>query len=199
MSPPSQETVTRLLEAVRDGDANALNKLFPLIYDELHALAQKHRQYWHGDYTLNTTALVHEAYLKLADQSQADWTNRVHFFAVAAKAMRHILINYAEHRRAQKRGGKVPKVSLDELNVMLEDKLALTDEHADNLVSLNEALKKLEHISERQSRIVECRFFGGMTVEETAAALDVSTATVKRGWAMARVWLYREMQQASGE
>ncbi len=190
----SKEKVTQLLEAVRNGDRSALNKLFPLVYDELHVLAHRKRRQWHGDYTLNTTALVHEAYLKLTDPSQIQWNNRAHFFYVAAKAMRQILINYAEQQRAEKRGGKVRKISFDEMRVLVENgNGTLTAERAEALTTLDAALKKLEKINKRQSRIVECRFFGGMTVKETAAALAVSTPTVKRGWAMAKVWLYREM------
>ncbi len=118
-----------------------------------------------------------------------------HFFGVAARAMRQILIDYARKRKAQKRGGDVSKVSFDEMK-LIEGKIRLSDERADALVALDEALKQLEKISERQSRIVECRFFGGLTIEETAAALGISTATVKRGWNLAQVWLYQEMQRA---
>ena len=196
MIRPQQESVTQLLEAVRQGDHDALNALFPLVYDELRAMAHRRRQAWNGDYTLNTTALVHEAYLKLVDQQHAEWTSRAHFFGVAAKAMRHIQINYAKHRQRKKRGGDVPKVSLDELSRLFDQETPLTDDRADALVSLDEALEKLEQVSERQSRIVECRFFAGMTIEETAAALGLSSATVKRGWAMAQAWLHREMQIA---
>ncbi len=195
MTQPSHDTVTRLLVAAQEGDRLALNELFPLIYEELHAVAQRQRRGWHGDYTVNTTALVHEAYLKLTDQSNLDWKNRAHFFGVAARAMRQILIDYARKRKAQKRGGDVSKVSFDEMK-LIEGKIRLSDERADALVALDEALKQLEKISERQSRIVECRFFGGLTIEETAAALEISTATVKRSWSRAQVWLYQEMQRA---
>ena len=161
MTQLPDESVTQLLEAVREGNDQALNALFPLVYGELRALAHRKRQAWHGDYTLNTTALVHEAYLKLVDQSHAQWTSRAHFFGVAAKAMRHIQINYAKLRQRKKRGGDVQKVSLGELSEVFDQETPLTEERADALVALDEALKRLEQVSERQSRIVECRFFGG--------------------------------------
>ncbi len=194
MSQPQPETVTKLLDAAREGDRAAVNELFPLVYDELRAMAQRQRRNWHGDYTINTTALVHEAYIKLADQSLADWENRAHFFGVAARAMRQILIDYARKRRAQKRGGDLSKTSFEELK-LVEGKITLSDERADSLVALDEALQQLEKISERQSRIVECRFFGGMTIEETAEAIGISTSTVKLSWKMAHVWLFQEMNK----
>ena len=195
MSQTPPETITKLLDAARGGDRNALNELFPLVYGELRALAQRQRRNWHGDYTINTTALVHEAYITLADQSQANWQSRAHFFGVAARAMRQILIDYARRRRAQKRGGDISKTSFDEMK-LVEGKIALSDERADSLVTLDEALKRLEKISERQSRIVECRFFGGMTIEETAEVVGISTATVKRSWNLAQVWLFQEMKKS---
>ena len=120
MAQPAQATVTRLLEAARGGDRAAFDKLYPLVYDELHGRAHQHRQHWHGDYTLNTTALVHEAYLKLVDQGRANWTSRAHFLSIAAKAMRYVLLDHVKARRTQKRGGDVPKTSLDEMKGGLE-------------------------------------------------------------------------------
>ncbi|MDX1548351.1 MAG: sigma-70 family RNA polymerase sigma factor [Rhodothermales bacterium] len=199
MTDSLTHTVTRLLDAARDGDERALDRLFPLVYEHLHALARQQRRRWHGDYTLNTTALVHEAYLKLVDQSHPAYENRTHFLGVAAKAMRHILINYAEKRRAQKRGGDVPKVSLEEDRAAAEDAAIMSLDQAERLLALNEALEALERAYPRQVRIVECRFFAGMTNEETAAILGISPATVKRDWAMARVWLYRHIREDSGE
>lgn len=194
-----QHTVTRLLARVQEGEDDAIDELFAVVYDELHERAHAQRRRWKGNETLNTTALIHEAYLKLVDQEQAEWENRAHFLAVAATAMRHILINYARDQRAQKRGGDQPAVSLDELRDDLGRAVALDEERAELLIVLDETLSRLETVSERQSRIVECRFFGGMTIEETAAALDVSTATVSRGWAMAKAWLHREMKRELGE
>lgn len=172
--------------------ADSLNALFPLVYDELSRLAHRHRRQWDGDLTLNTTALVHEAYLKLAGQARVPVGDRAHFLAVAAKAMRHILCNYARDRRRQKRGGGRPHLALDPAGDPPAD-LDLTDTQTDTLADLDEALTRFERIAERQSRVVECRFFGGMSVEETAAALGVSPRSVKRDWAFARAWLRREL------
>jgi len=194
MREASHEEVTRLLDAHQRGDAGALDALFPLVYDELRQVAHGQRQRWQGDHTLDTTALVHEAYLKLVDQSRATWQSRAHFLATAAKAMRHILINYARDRRAQKRGGDQPKISLEELSDGLGGVAALSDDNAELLIALDTALTKLEQVNERQSRIVECRFFGGLTIEETAAALGISTASVSRGWALAQVRLFQDVQ-----
>ena len=193
MIHPQQENVTRLLNALRGGDRSVLDELFRLVYDELRTLAHQKRIRWQGDYTLNTTAIVHEAYLKLAGQPEMNLQSRAHFFAVAARAMRHILINYAELRQAKKRGGDIQKISLDQAHGLAQDMLDLTDENTDKLISLEQALKKLETQNERLGRIVECKFFGGMTNEETAEALEISKATVKRGWLTARSWLFREI------
>ena len=198
MTHPQQENVTRLLDALQEGNRNVLDELFRLVYTELRALAHKKRIHWKGDYTLNTTALVHEAYIKLTDRPDLELKSRAHFFAVAAKAMRHILINYAELRQAKKRGGDVQKVSLEEDYQLAEEALALTEEHVDKLIELELALKKLESEKERLGRIVECKFFGGMTNEETAEALGISKATVKRGWLTARTWLFREIAPDRG-
>jgi RNA polymerase sigma factor (TIGR02999 family) len=190
-----QDDVTRLLDALQHGDRAALDRLVPLVYEELRALAHGQRQRWQGDHTLDTTALIHEAYLKLVDQSRVSWESRAHFLATAAKAMRHILITYARDRRAQKRGGEQPKLSLEELSEGMEGTAVLSDDRAELLIALDAALTKLEHVNERQSRIVECRFFGGLTIEETAAALGISTASVSRGWALAQVRLFQDVQR----
>ncbi|MGH7553797.1 MAG: sigma-70 family RNA polymerase sigma factor [Longimicrobiales bacterium] len=190
---PQQETITGLLHAVQRGDRAALETLFPLVYEELRVLASAQRRRWHGDLTLNATALVHEAYIKLVAQNGIGAHNRGHFFAVAAKAMRHILCNYARDRQRLKRGGGVQHVTIEEaLDVV---PAVAWEEQAEELEALDDALQQLEQISERQSRIVECRFFGGMSIEETAGALELSPATVKRDWTMARAWLYREIQK----
>jgi len=195
MGQVSEHDVTRLLEALQRGDDGALDALFPLVYDELRVVAHRQRQRWQGDHTLDTTALVHEAYLKLVDQSRASWESRAHFLATAARAMRHILVNYARDRVAQKRGGTQPVLSLEELGDRLEGQAALSDDNADLLIALDAALENLERTNERQSRIVECRFFGGMSIEETAEALGISTATVSRGWALAQVRLYQDVRR----
>jgi RNA polymerase sigma factor (TIGR02999 family) len=181
------EDIARLLAAVRRGDPGALNALFSRVYEPLLALSREHRRRWEGDFTLDTTALVHEAYLKLARHDAVDWKDRAHFFAVASSAMRQILVNYAERRRTQKRGGGVELVPLDEVNPVSPDV-------AEELLVLNDALSRLERIEPRRCRVVECRFFAGLAIHETAEALGVSEATVKRDWALASAWLRREVQ-----
>lgn len=198
MAHASRQEVTGLLEAAQRRDRAALDELFSTVYEELRGLAQGQRQRWRGDYTLNTTALVHEAYVKLVDQRRANWETRAHFLATAAKAMRHILMNYARDRRAQKRGGDRPMLSLEEIGERLGRELTLTEENTELLVAIDEALQRLEQVNERQSRIVECRFFGGMTIQETARALGVSTATVSRGWTLAKVRLYQDVKRQLG-
>jgi RNA polymerase sigma factor (TIGR02999 family) len=184
--------VAGLLEDLRAGRREALDELFPIVYRELRELAHRQRAAWQGQETLNTTALVHEAYLKLVGQGRASWETESHFLAAGAKAFRHILINYARDRRAQKRGRGWQRVSLSEGGLPERpDESALAWE--DRVVALDEALLRLAERSERQSRIVECRFFGEMTVQQTAVALGLSTASVTRGWAMARAWLHREL------
>jgi RNA polymerase sigma factor (TIGR02999 family) len=178
--------VTRILQAVRGGDPHAADELFRAVYDELHRIASGQRRRWDGNETLNTTALVHEAYLKLVRQEEADWESRAHFFAVAARAMRQILINYAERQVAAKRGGGAVHVSLT-------DGVAMAPEAAEELLALHEALDRLASVHERSSRVVECRFFGGFGIRDTAETLGVSAATVERDWAFASAWLRREM------
>ena len=163
--------------------------MFVVVYNELRQLAARKLRGERDDHTLSTTALVHEAWLELNKLNRIQWQNRGHFLAVAAQAMRRILIDYAVARRRQKRGGGQVVVSLDD-----GDALAIADDRADELVELEEALERLQVINERQAKVVECRFYGGMSVEETAGALNVSPATVKREWTIARAWLNREMQ-----
>lgn len=189
---PRRASVSRLLGDLGKGRREALDELFPIVYDELRELAHRQRTAWDGNDTLNTTALVHEAYLKLVDQHRATWESETHFLAAAARAIRHILINYARDRTAQKRGGSWKRVPLNEhqLDGGMQSVALSWEEH---VVAVDEALHRLAQLSERQSRIVECRFFGGMTVEQTARALGVSVPTVTRSWAMARAWLRREL------
>jgi RNA polymerase sigma factor (TIGR02999 family) len=189
-----QQTVTRLLEDLRNGDRQAVDQLFDILYDELRELAGRQRRRWRGDHTLNTTALVHEAYVKLVGQARVEVENRAHFSALAARAMRHILCDYARNQRAQKRGGGHERLPLDDVPT-LPARPELSDEQSDLLLSLESALLRLERVSPRQSRIVECRFFGGLTIEETALAAGVSPRTVKRDWALAQAWLHREMER----
>jgi len=183
----SRTDVTDLLIEWGKGDQEALNQLMPLVYDELHRLASRHLRHERPGHTLQTTALVHEAYLKLVDQKNMTWQNRVQFFAASAQVMRHILVDHARSRRALKRGGENLRLSLDEAKVSSEEKNA-------DLLSLNEALNSLAAIDPQQSRVVELRVFGGLTVEETAEALRISPRTVKREWSMAKAWLHRQIR-----
>ena len=180
--------VGTLLLGVRQGSGESFNELCDLLYDELHRLARQHRRCWDRDFTLETTALVHEAYLKLADASSTDWKDRAHFFAVASRAMRQILVNYAERRCALKRGGGAPHLSLDEVN-------PVSPGAADEILALHEALERLGEYSARQARVVECRFFSGLRLRETAEVLGVSVSTVERDWTAASAWLREEMRQ----
>jgi RNA polymerase sigma factor (TIGR02999 family) len=179
--------VTRLLVAWRQGDQVAQAHLLPLVYDELRRLAHRYLQRERPDHTLQATALVHEAYLRLIDQRQAQWQNRAHFFGLAAQMMRRILIDHARQHHAAKRGGAEQKLSLDEA-------VWVSAERTTDLVALDDALTRLAVLDPQQSRIVELRFFGGLTIEETAEVLGVSPATVKRDWSMAKAWLYRELR-----
>lgn len=174
----------------------AVDQLFASLYDELTELAHRQRRRWSDDYTLNTTALLHEAYLKLGQRSAAQWQTRAHFLAVAARAMRQILCNYARDRGTLKRGGGAEALPLDE-RIALALPATGSGATTDVLLALDDALRKLEELEPRQSKVVECRFFGGLTVEETAAAIGVSPRTVKRDWAVAQAWLHRELAAAA--
>lgn len=182
--------MTRLLQDWSKGDQAALANLMPLVYNELRHLASRYLRRERAGHTLQTTALVHEAYLRLIDQNQVTWQNRAHFFGVAAQMMRRILVDHAREQHAEKRGGGAPRLSLDEA-------IGLAGERGVNLIALDDALSALAAIDPQQSRIVELRFFGGLTVEETAEVLGVSPATVKREWSMAKAWLHREISKRS--
>ena len=180
------EDVTQILQEVSGGNREAPARLMPLVYDELRRLADHYLRQERPDHTLQPTALVHEAYLKLIDQTRVDWQNRAHFFGVAAQLMRRILVDHARRHQAEKRGGFRQKLTLDE---------AVDYSHTRDvdLVKLDEALTALAQFDARQSRVVELRFFGGLTIEETAEALGISPATVKVDWSMAKAWLRREI------
>jgi RNA polymerase sigma factor (TIGR02999 family) len=170
------------------GDSESVQKLLPLVYNELRQLARRELRNERPGHTLNTTALVHEAYLKLVQNPpKEDWAGRKHFFVIAARAMRQILVNYARSRKTDKRGGGNEPITLDE-------GYFITPEKADDLIGLDEALSRLEKLNERQSKVVECRYFGGYGVEETADILGISPATVKRDWTSARAWLYSQIR-----
>lgn len=179
--------ITGLLLAWRAGDRDALDRLFPLVYDALRGIAHRQLRGEQPDRTLGTTALVHEAYLKLVDQSRVQWTDRGHFFAMAARAMRRILVDQARRRGALKRGAAPRRVSLTDLPLAVE-------ERADALIALDDALTQLSEVDERLGRVVECRFFGGLTEEETAEALGVTDRTVRRDWIKAKGWLQRVLR-----
>ncbi len=183
--------VTLLLEAAGAGEPQAMNRLFPLVYDELRRMAHRQLRLENPGHTLETSALVHEAYIKLVGLDRLEWRGRAHFFAAAAGAMRRILIDHATARRALKRGGDRARVDMHDAN--LAGHHGLDDQSLDDLLALDQALDRLRALDERQARIVEARFFAGMTIEEVAEALDVSPMTVKRDWTAARAWLNREL------
>jgi RNA polymerase sigma-70 factor (ECF subfamily) len=184
---PGDDEITRALAELAGGGREGLDRLLPVVYDELYRLARRQLRDERADHTLGATALVHEAYLKLSGLDRMHWQNRSHFMAVAAQAMRRVLVNYATARGAQKRGGKRERLSLD-------DVILLTEERGDELVALDDALTRLAALDQRQARVVECRFFAGMSVEETAEALGVAPSTVKRDWTVSRAWLHRELE-----
>ena len=180
------EEITQLLVDWRNGDPAGFDKLYSLVYDELHYLASRYMRRERADHTLQTTALVHEAYVRLVRQSDATLNDRTHFFAVAAKVMRQILIDHARSRNFDKRGGNAQKISLEEAAI-------ISDERAEELIILDRALVELEKIDPRQSQIVELRYFGGMTLAETGDFLQISADTVTRDWNVAKAWLYRQI------
>jgi len=188
MNAFTTEQVTQLLIDWSNGDKAAVDKLMPLVYDELRRLARYYMRRERAGATLQTTALVNEAYLRLVDQKKVQWQNRAHFFAIAAQLMRRILIDRARKRYNSKRGGDVRKVSLDQAAIVSTGR-------SSDLVALDEALTDLEAIDQRKSKVVELRFFGGLNIEETAEVMSISPATVQREWSMAKAWLYREISQ----
>jgi RNA polymerase sigma-70 factor (ECF subfamily) len=188
LADTSAEEVNRLLAAWGDGDRSALDRLIPLVERELHQLAHRYLSRERPGHTLQTTALVNEAYLRLVDQRRARFESRTHFFAIAARIMRRILVNHARDRAAEKRGGGVRKVSLD-------DAAVLSDERAEELVALDEALDTLAELDGRKARVVELRYFGGLSVEETAEVLRVHPNTVTREWGQAKAFLHRELHK----
>lgn len=183
----SPKEVTQLLLDWSNGNQAALDRLTPLVYDELHRLAHQHISRERRDHTLQTSALVNEAYLRLIDQRNVHWQNRAHFFSIASRLMRRILVDHARAHHYVKRGGGALRVSLDEAALV-------SQERAEELLALDEALVSLAAIDPRKCQVVELRFFGGMSVEETAAALEVSAITVKRDWSTAKAWLHRAIE-----
>ena len=192
MTTPSTQQVTQLLLTWNQGDDSALEKLIPVVYAELRRLAHRYMGGERAAHTLQTTALVNEAYLRLIDGKQVNWPNRAHFFAVSARLMRRILVDWARTRESRKRGGSPQRVTLDEA-------LLVTRGHGEDLVALDEALKALAEVDPRKSQVVEMRFFGGLSVEETAEVLKVSPDTVLRDWRLAKLWLLRELGGEKGD
>src|SRR3989440_3056479 len=193
MAQASREEVTGLLQAWGDGDQLALEKLMPLVYAELHRLAKRYMGHEHPGHSLQTSALVNEAYLRLVDAHGVRWENRSHFFAVSAQIMRRILVDFARARQNLKRGGGVRQVTLDE-------GLVVSPESGADLLALDEALEKLAALNPRQSKVVELRYFGGLKEEELDEAVNVSPRTMRHDWSVARAWLYRELRHGgSGE
>jgi RNA polymerase sigma factor (TIGR02999 family) len=184
------DPIVQFIRPAAQGDPQAMNKVFPIIYSELFAIARNIRFNFHGIDTLNTTAIIHEAYLKLSD-SGGNWENKSHFFSVAAKAMRQVMLNAARNKQREKRGGGIAPSSIDDI----EDHLVLSTTASEKLIDFDELLKQLEEKDNLYGRIVECRFYSGLSIEETAEALQVSPATVKRKWQMARSWLYIHLPQ----
>ncbi len=189
MTRPASADITQLLLAWRAGDKAALDDLMPLVYDELRRRAAHYMRGQKAGHTLQTTALVNEAYLRLVDSSRVRWKDRAHFFAIAAQLMRRILVDSARKRKSLKRGGEIQKVELE------DDAVADLTENKIDLMLLDEALKELFDLSARQSKVVELKYFGGLTEKEIAEALEISTRTVKRDWSVARAWLFRKLGQ----
>jgi RNA polymerase sigma factor (TIGR02999 family) len=183
---PEPADITALLRAHAAGDDVALEQVLARVYDELRRIAQSRLRRERPDHTLAATDLVHEAFLKLVPVDRVDWRSRAHFFAIASRAMRNVLVDHAVRRSAVKRGGGAAALTLDEADATAEYRL-------DDLIALSEALNRLEQLDARQAHVVECRFFGGLSLEETAEALNISAATVSRDWTFARAWLHREL------
>ncbi|MGE0101510.1 MAG: sigma-70 family RNA polymerase sigma factor [Blastocatellales bacterium] len=192
MPEKSKTEITQLLVAWGKGDQDAFGRLMPLVYDEMRKIARRYMNRQRPDHTLQTTALVNEAYLRLIDSSKVQWQNRAHFFAISAQVMRRILVDFARARTNQKRGGGAQKVVLDEA-------LAISAEPGADLVALDDALNDLAVIDKRQSQIVELRYFGGLSEDEVAEVLGISSRTVRRDWSLARAWLYRQLNRGEGD
>lgn len=197
MALPSND-VTGLLMAWSEGDAKAQDRLMPLVYEELQQIASRYLRREYVGHTMQTVDLANEAYMKLVDQNQVDWKNRAHFFGIAANIMRRILIDQARSRQAVKRGGAVKKFSLDNEAIQLSH-VGISEEPNFDLIELDDALKELAEFDPRQGKLVELRFFGGLSIAETAEVLEISPATVKREWNVAKAWLKRRLSQESND
>ncbi len=186
-TPTDEKPITQLLSEIKSGEQDALHELLPLVYNELRRLANSYLRNERSDHTLQPTALVHEAYLRLVGQNEIEWQNRAHFFGVAARLMREILIDYARSRNRQKRGGEF------KTQIALDSVVSFSNPNQLDVVAVDEALSKLEELDERQARVVEMKFFGGLNIEEIAEVLNISPATVKREWSTAKLFLYKAL------
>lgn len=182
----SSKHITRLLNVYSNGNKDVLSEILPLVYDELRRISSKYLRGEYRNHTFQTTELVHEAYLKLIGSENISWQSRAHFFGIAAQSMRQILVDYARKKKAKKRGEGKP-------NIPLDSALEISNQSDEQIIALDDALKKLESVEERSGKIVELRFFSGLTIEETAEVLSISPATAKRDWNFAKAWLYREI------
>ncbi|NIT60400.1 MAG: sigma-70 family RNA polymerase sigma factor [Aliifodinibius sp.] len=189
MTKNDKSNITQLLFRANSGDQEAFDRLFPLVYNQLRDIARHQLAREHSGHTLQKTELVHEVYLKLVDQTQIDWKNRAHFYAIATKAIRQILVDYARKKKAEKRGGDQKRITFEEEKIDLQ-------QHAEDLIMLNDLIEKMANLDKRRSRVAEMRFFGGMTIREIAEILDVSTRTIDRDWLKARTWLQNELKKA---
>jgi len=187
MTQPSSNEITQLLIELTDGNTEIVNQILPHVYDELRRLAGSYLRRERSDHTLQPTALVHEAYMKLVDQRQVKWQNRAHFFGIAAQVMRRILMDHARKHKADKRGGEAEKLPLE------EGLLVVSNESSNQLLALDEALERLAKLDPQKAKIVELRYFGGLSIEETAEVIGVSVPTINRQWRMAKAWLFGEL------
>lgn len=188
----SKEAITRLLQSSQAGDKEAVNQLLPLVYDEMRSIARQKLKFERNGHTLDTTALVHETYFKLINHNEVEWQSRAHFLAIAAIAMKRILINYAEKKKALKRGGDFKRVELREVEGQLEE---MSESMADEILALNEALKRMEEFNQRGSKVVEYYFFGGLTWREISEVMGIAPITVRRAWNVSKLWLRRELKE----
>lgn len=193
--PAAKKTVTRLLQSTKEGNKEVVHQLLPYVYDEMRNIAHQKLRFERDGHTLDTTALVHEAYFKLVNHEEVEWQSRTHFLAVAALAMKRILINYARKKKAQKRGRDHQKVDLDNFEDIEGSLQEMSDSMADEILALNEALKKMESFNQRGCRVVEYHFFGGLTWKEISEVMGLAPITVRRAWNVAKLWLRRELKE----
>lgn len=190
----SKQAITQLIKSARSGDKEVVNQLLPLLYNEMSSMAHQKLRFERNGHTLDTTALVHETYFKLINHNEVEWQSRAHFLAISALAMKRILINYAEKKMAAKRGGELAKVELDDVEGQIEN---MSEMMADEILALNEALKKMEEFNQRGCLVVEYHFFGGLTWNEISEVMGIAPITVRRAWNVAKLWLRRELKETN--